>query len=88
MTYEESNENALRECAGDLRNDSRTCEPRDTGLTQPCSLIVLARQLTRSPGVPRQLASLLLQQTYSYDANPDAMRPRILDTIERIQRAG
>lgn len=90
MTYEESNENALHECASDLRNDSRTCEPRDTGLTQPCSLIVLARKIAKRPDLTphaQRLASLLLQQTYSYDVNPDAMRPLILATIERIQAA-
>lgn len=68
-------------------NNTETRDTADAKLTQPSSLIVLARQLTRSPGVPRQLASLLLQQTYNYDANPEAMGPRILATIERIQAA-
>lgn len=54
------------------------------------TLIVLARAIVRRPDLPphkRQLASLLLQQTYNYDANPEEMRPRILATIERIEGA-
>ncbi len=52
------------------------------------SLIVLARHLQRHrPTLPpesRPLVSTLVEQLYSYDANPEAMRPRILKTIDRI----
>lgn len=54
------------------------------------TLIVLARQVAKRPDLTpqaRRLASLLLQQTYNYNANPEAMGPRILATIERIQTA-
>jgi hypothetical protein len=55
------------------------------------SLIVLARHLARHrPNLPpekRSLASNLIQQIYRYDADPDAMRPKILKTIERIEAA-
>jgi hypothetical protein len=55
------------------------------------SLIVLARHLARHrPNLPpekRSLASNLIQQIYRYDADPDAMRPKILKMIERIEAA-
>jgi hypothetical protein len=73
-----------------VQNESLTCKQIDTPLPRDRSLIVLARQIaTRTDLTPhkRRLASTLLQQTYSYDANPEAMRPRILETIERIQTA-
>lgn len=59
-------------------------------MTEKPTLIVLARQIAKRPDLTpqaQQLASLLLQQTYNYDANPEAMGPRILATIERIEGA-
>lgn len=54
------------------------------------SLITLAQQLARQrstlPPQRRPLVSNLVQQIYNYDANPDAMRPRILETIERLSQ--
>lgn len=69
-------------------NDARTCAKIDTPLTQPRSLIVLAQNLLRqrSALLPqrRPLVSNLVQQIYNYDSNPEAMRPRILETVDRL----
>jgi hypothetical protein len=47
----------------------------------------VARHRPNLPPEKRSLASNLIQQIYRYDADPDAMRAKILKTIERIEAA-
>lgn len=53
------------------------------------SLPVLINALTRArPGHPRaHLVSTLIEQCRRFDSNPDAMRPRILRTIDQLENA-
>lgn len=55
MTYERNNKDTLRESAGHLQNDVRTCEPRDTTVTHAGSLDVHA--------LPQTIAALTAMRT-------------------------
>lgn len=88
MTYQENDQNTLRDSASHLANNVRTCDPRDTGLTQACSLDVLAHHLARlRPSCPadrRPLVSMLAEQCKRFHQNPEGLRPMMLRTIDAI----
>ena len=68
-------------------NDTATCSQVDLNLTKARSLAVLASALRRArPGHPRaHHIGMLIEQCKNYHRNPDALRPLMLKTIERIE---
>jgi hypothetical protein len=75
--------------APERMNDSGTRRLTRAKSVQPCSLPVLISALARArPGRPRaHLVTILIEQCKRFDANPDAMRLKILRTIEAIEKA-
>ncbi|SHJ68693.1 hypothetical protein SAMN05444159_1232 [Bradyrhizobium lablabi] len=70
-------------------NGARTGSKSDAGLTQPCSLKVLASHLARlRPGHPAgPHISNLINQLGNYERNPVLLRPMILMSMQRIEEA-
>lgn len=70
-------------------NEARTGAKSDAPLTRLGSLPVLINALTRArPGHPRaHLVSTLIEQCKRFDGNRDAMRPKILRTIDQLVNA-
>lgn len=75
--------------APERTNESGTCSPTRAKSVQAGSLPVLINALVRArPGhrAPH-LVSTLIEQCRRFDSNPDAMRPRILRTIDQPENA-
>jgi hypothetical protein len=70
-------------------NEAGSCARISTEMTQPGSLDVLARHLTRLRPAYSQDAqhhiSNLIQQCGNFEQNPEGLRAKMLATMERIE---
>jgi hypothetical protein len=75
--------------APERMNDSGTRSPTRAESVQVCSLPVLIKALAhaRPDHKAPHLVTTLIEQCKRFDANPAEMRPRILRTIEAIEKA-